>query len=107
MNTPINTPDELQKAIGEIEMAMRVQLACGAIAGDSLREAVDSGLSLEALATHLGDYPAALQVKIDLANRLNALMKSPGSGLVQALDALRAEGWLDRIENPDDAWEAV
>lgn len=106
MKDQINTSDELQKAIGEIEMAMRMQLTCDAIAGDALREAMDAGLSLQEFAVHVGDYPSALQTKIDLANRLNALMKAPGISLTQALDALCEEGWLNRIENPDDAWEA-
>lgn len=102
MKDQAHTPDPLQVAVGEIEMAMRVKLACNAIAGDVLREAVDAGHPLQEIADILSDYPAAMQTKIDLANRLNVLMKASGTGLAQALDALRKEGWLARLDTPDD-----
>ena len=96
---------ELDKLISEIEAAVRHSLICEAMAGESLRCAVGKGISLEKLADELGDYPAALQTKIDLGNRLHELLRT--QRLPEALDALKNEGWLSRLDLPEDDEEAV
>ena len=107
MNKQAHTTDELQKNIGEIKMAIRMQLVCSAIVGDSLREFVNAGFSLQEIADKGGDHLAVLKVKIDLSDRLNALMKAPESSLAEALDTLCNEGWLDRLDSADDTGDEL
>ena len=106
MKDQVHTTGELWQVVGEIKALMRMTLVIAAISGDVQRKAMDAAFSLQDIADNVSDYPAAMKVKIDLANRLNALMKS-GTSLVEALDALRKEGWLDRLDSPDDIREAV
>lgn len=100
-----NEQQKLDKLVAEIEAAVRHSLICEAMSGESLRKAVEKGISLEKLADELGDYPAALQIKIDLANRLHELLHT--LRLIEALDALKHEGWIERLDPPEDDEEAV
>lgn len=93
----MNDKERIHKAIGEIEGLMNMQLLSNAIQGCALRDLHILGYDDRGVAAVNGNQPLA-KALMDLAYDLETRIRN-GAALDKALDGMRADGWIERIDN--------
>ncbi|HFT8585421.1 TPA: hypothetical protein ACGSTF_004724 [Pseudomonas aeruginosa] len=87
----------IQQMIGQLEGQLNLQVLTLALQGDCLRQLKSMGQAPLAAQAADGNELKG-QLLVQMADRLVLLIRS-GSGLADACDLMRREGWLIRHDN--------